>query len=337
MICKNCNEKNPDGTEFCMYCGSKIIYPRESNTRSNDSTSNASEQKSDVNNQKTAEKKTVQPSVATGKPAKEPKPEKDKDTKKVAIFAALTAVACCALFGVFIQSKKQPAPENDTHTVAESITEESNSTDNNVPDNEVAVDIPDEKVADNNVSDNSALDNNAPDEKAPDNNVPDEKVPEKSEESNKTEVAQQAIPSGVDIPMGAVAFQGHSYYIFDGNCNTWEEAQKYCKSRGGYLAVIESREEDDFLFSYMVDSGRSEVYFGLSDAKSEGDWRWVDNKKSSYQNWGVNDDGEIEPNKALDDEKYAEYDASLISGRWNDCGFGRDTSAYICEWDYAAQ
>ena len=159
-------------------------------------------------------------------------------------------------------------------------------------------------------------------EKVADSNVPDE---------------QQTIPSGVDIPMGAVAFQGHSYYIFDGNCNTWEEAQKYCKSRGGYLAVIESREEDDFLFSYMVDSGRSEVYFGLSDAKSEGDWRWVDNKKSSYQNWGVNDDGEIEPNKALDDEKYAEYDASLISGRWNDCGFGRDTSAYICEWDYAVQ
>ena len=160
MICKNCNEKNPDGTEFCMYCGSKIIYPRESNIRSNDSTSKASEQKSDANDQKTAEKKTVQPSVATGKPAKEPKPEKDKDTKKVAIFAALTAVACCALFGVFIQSKKQPAPENDTHTVAESITEESNSADNNTPDNnapgnnvpdndasdkEVAVDIPDEK------------------------------------------------------------------------------------------------------------------------------------------------------------------------------------------------
>ena len=317
MICKNCNEKNPDGTEFCMYCGSKIIYPRESNTRSNDSTSNVSEQKSDVNNQKTAEKKTVQPSVATGKPAKEPKPEKDKDTKKVAIFAALTAVACCALFGVFIQSKKQPAPENDTHTVAESITEESNSADNNTPDNNA----PGNNVPDNDASDKEvAVD--IPDEKVADSNVPDE---------------QQTIPSGVDIPMGAVAFQGHSYYIFDGNCNTWEEAQKYCKSRGGYLAVIESREEDDFLFSYMVDSGRSEVYFGLSDAKSEGDWRWVDNKKSSYQNWGVNDDGEIEPNKALDDEKYAEYDASLISGRWNDCGFGRDTSAYICEWDYAVQ
>ena len=317
MICKNCNEKNPDGTEFCMFCGSKIIYPRESNTRSNDSTSNVSEQKSDVNNQKTAEKKTVQPSVATGKPAKEPKPEKDKDTKKVAIFAALTAVACCALFGVFIQSKKQPAPENDTHTVAESITEESNSADNNTPDNNA----PGNNVPDNDASDKEvAVD--IPDEKVADSNVPDE---------------QQTIPSGVDIPMGAVAFQGHSYYIFDGNCNTWEEAQKYCKSRGGYLAVIESREEDDFLFSYMVDSGRSEVYFGLSDAKSEGDWRWVDNKKSSYQNWGVNDDGEIEPNKALDDEKYAEYDASLISGRWNDCGFGRDTSAYICEWDYAVQ
>ena len=139
--------------------------------------------------------------------------------------------------------------------------------------------------------------------------------------------------TSVNIPMGAVTFQNHSYYIFENNCSTWEKASDYCKSRGGYLAIIGSKEEDDFLFEYMLDSGRSEVYFGLTDKESEGNWKWVDNSKLTYRNWGVNDDGEVEPNDDAADENYAELDASLVNGFWNDCGFGRDTTAYICEWD----
>lgn len=139
--------------------------------------------------------------------------------------------------------------------------------------------------------------------------------------------------TAVNIPMGAVTFQNHSYYIFENNCSTWEKASDYCKSRGGYLAIINSKEEDDFLFAYMLDSGRSEVYFGLSDKESEGNWKWVDNSRLTYQNWGINDEGEVEPNDDAADENYAELDASMVSGYWNDCGFGRDTTAYICEWD----
>lgn len=175
---------------------------------------------------------------------------------------------------------------------------------------------------------------------APDNNTIVEEttindnVESDNTENKDAEVGNNSIPDNVDIPIGAVVFQGHSYYIFDGNCKTWEEAHSYCKSRGGYLAVIDNELEDLFLFNYMIDSGRNEVYFGLSDSEAEGHWKWVDNKTSTYQNWGINDDGEIEPNKDAKDENYAEFDASLVSGRWNDCGFGRDTSAYICEWDY---
>lgn len=173
----------------------------------------------------------------------------------------------------------------------------------------------------------------------PENAAVSEAEPEPTQESestqeSKTESESTPIPDDVNIPKGAVTFQDHSYYIFDDNCSSWEEARDYCKSRGGYLAVINSKQEDDFLFEFMLDSGRNEVYFGFSDAEAEGNWKWVDNKSSSYLNWGINDDGEIEPNQDAKDENYAEYDASLISGRWNDCGFGRDTTAYICEWDY---
>ena len=145
-----------------------------------------------------------------------------------------------------------------------------------------------------------------------------------------------AKPDNLDIQDGAVTFEKHSYYIFEGNCDSWGDAEKYCESRGGYLAVINNEKEDDFLFEYMCSTGRRAAYFGLSDLENKGDWKWVGNRKSSYTNWGVNDDGQKEPNKASVDERYAEYDAYLQQGggTWNDCGFGRDTKAYICEWDY---
>ena len=143
-------------------------------------------------------------------------------------------------------------------------------------------------------------------------------------------------PENLDIEDGTVTFEGHSYYIFEGNCDSWGDAEKYCESRGGYLAVINDKKEDDFLFRYMCSTGRRAAYFGLSDLETKGTWKWVGNRKSSYTNWGVNDDGQQEPNKASVDERYAEYDAYLIQpgGTWNDCGFGRDTKAYICEWDF---
>lgn len=147
----------------------------------------------------------------------------------------------------------------------------------------------------------------------------------------------QPKPENLDIEDGAVTFGKHSYYIFEGNCDSWGDAEKYCESRGGYLAVINNEEEDNFLFEHMCSTGRRAAYFGLSDIENKGDWKWVGNRKSSYKfNWGVNDDGQQEPNKASVDERYAEYDANLQQGggTWNDCGFGRDTKAYICEWDF---
>ena len=145
-----------------------------------------------------------------------------------------------------------------------------------------------------------------------------------------------ARPDNLDIEDGAVTFGGHSYYIFEGNCDSWGDAEKYCESRGGYLAVINNEEEDDFLFKYMCSTGRRAAYFGFSDMGLTGDWKWVGNRKSSYTNWGINDEGQKEPNRASIDERFAEYDSNLrqSGGTWNDCGFGRDTKAYICEWDY---
>lgn len=158
-------------------------------------------------------------------------------------------------------------------------------------------------------------------------------------ESNSSEIQEEEskIPPNVSIPNEAVVYDGHSYYIFD-NKNSWEQAREYCKSRGGYLAVINNRGEDDFLYEYMLDSGLYQVFFGFSDAVTENDWKWVSeglkSGRSDYLNWGTNDEGEKEPNKDSNYENYAQLDTNMITGRWNDCMFGQDTTSYICEWDY---
>lgn len=53
-----------------------------------------------------------------------------------------------------------------------------------------------------------------------------------------------------DIPSDAVKFNGHSYYVYNlSSVTTWEEAKEYCESKGGYLATITSKEEDEFVYS----------------------------------------------------------------------------------------
>lgn len=56
------------------------------------------------------------------------------------------------------------------------------------------------------------------------------------------------------IPLDAEYFNGSYYKIYDNDCETWLEAQNYCNSLGGDLAVITSEEKNDFLYGLMIRS-----------------------------------------------------------------------------------
>ena len=137
----------------------------------------------------------------------------------------------------------------------------------------------------------------------------------------------------VNIPYEAVTFENHSYYIFDNGCESWNEAKKYCESRGGYLAVINSPEENEFLYNYMLDIGYDEVFFGYTDQDQEGKWKWVAGKSSDYTDWGINDEGSVEPNSTNEYEDYAHMNSAMHDGHWNDKKYGQKTTCYFCEWD----
>ena len=157
--------------------------------------------------------------------------------------------------------------------------------------------------------------------------------PQEPEPAETVSVVPSARDLGMDVPADALVYNGHSYYLFDNSRVTWEDVVAYCHSRGGYPTVIESREENDLLFAYMLDMGYECSFIGYTDHETEGHWKWVDGKTSDFTDWGVNREGDHEPNSDTDKEDFCQLDLSMVTGTWNDCDFGWDTVSFICEWD----
>lgn len=79
--------------------------------------------------------------------------------------------------------------------------------------------------------------------------------------------------------------KGHAYYVFPAEFGkTYDEAKAYCASHGGYLAVIDSDDENRFVYRVMRDMGYDHAYIGLETDK-DGDWVWANGKGLKYKNW----------------------------------------------------
>lgn len=126
-------------------------------------------------------------------------------------------------------------------------------------------------------------------------------------------------------PTDAVEFNGHYYYVYNlDTVTTWEEAKEYCESQGGYLATVTSKEEDEFLYSYITDMGFEYGLFGLSNTDQDDAWTWVTGEPFSYENWAS---GEPAQQLAPGTERYALYDTKSNSGHW--CALDEETSAIV--------
>lgn len=140
------------------------------------------------------------------------------------------------------------------------------------------------------------------------------------------------------IPEDAVKYKGHYYYLYSGGiASTYDEAAQYCENKGGYLATLTSKEENDFVYSYIMQQGCDSAYFGLSDAIREGNWEWCTGEPFNYSNWHAG-----EPNGENSYEDYALLYYKFTDGTWNDGDFGNSTvgggNAFVCEWgDYSLE
>lgn len=133
------------------------------------------------------------------------------------------------------------------------------------------------------------------------------------------------------IPSDAFLWNGHYYYVYNG-CSSWEDAELYCESLGGHLAVITSSAENQAVYSYIRSLGLKDAFFGYAKNTNNGAWYWVDGTKSSYENWHSG-----EPNNEYSSEYYAMFYHKFADGTWNDGNFEwnakNGAGSFICEWD----
>ena len=117
-----------------------------------------------------------------------------------------------------------------------------------------------------------------------------------------------------------------SYYVYTSKSmysihttkKTQREAQNDCIRRGGNLASVSSKEENDKLRVQFSEP----FWIGLDDRQTEGTFRWVDGKKSNYKNWAGG-----EPND------WSNEDCVSIKkdGKWNDLDCD-SMAQYACKY-----
>ncbi|MBO5316375.1 MAG: hypothetical protein J6B48_08105 [Clostridia bacterium] len=131
--------------------------------------------------------------------------------------------------------------------------------------------------------------------------------------------------------VGSFSFEGSSYTLFDNICASMEEAKAFCENIGGHLAIIDSQEENDAVYSGLVSLGYRNAYFGITDSQKEGTWLTVTGNSPAYTNWHSG-----EPNSESSKEDWAMFYWKYTNGQWNDGNFTGTVSggkAFICEWD----
>ncbi|XP_049328206.1 C-type lectin domain family 4 member E isoform X4 [Astyanax mexicanus] len=119
-------------------------------------------------------------------------------------------------------------------------------------------------------------------------------------------------------------FNSSVYQIFFEE-KTWTESRDDCIEKGGDLLIINSREEQEFIFKEF---GRSDAWIGLTDAVKEGVWKWVDGSEPTVKFWWRGEPNSYAGNEdcVISDFRFAK--SAVFSWADYPCNY---TGSWICE------
>ncbi len=138
----------------------------------------------------------------------------------------------------------------------------------------------------------------------------------------------------------------HYYKVFNVVGGTWEEAQAFCQSIGGYLVTVSGEEEQDGITELLKERGGLNCYWA-GGRLVDGRWTWVTGEAFEFTNWATgepnNQDG-IEGYMELFGKRYHGGLGNKRPGAWNDASnsgasyagefYDIENTGFVCEWDH---
>ncbi|KAI4809335.1 hypothetical protein KUCAC02_018227, partial [Chaenocephalus aceratus] len=101
----------------------------------------------------------------------------------------------------------------------------------------------------------------------------------KAAEALPTKAAETGFCSAPWIP-----YNGHCFNL-NRTQKTWPDAQRDCRFEGGDLATIRNVEDQSFVISQLGYKSTDELWIGLNDRKTEGQFDWIDHSTVSFTSW----------------------------------------------------
>jgi len=105
---------------------------------------------------------------------------------------------------------------------------------------------------------------------------------------------------------------------------TFDTARKACLARGGKLAVLETRAENERVMTMVAGLTHDAFWVDLTDRAEEGEWVWADKQSLDYDAWA----------KHQPDDHRKREDCAHINWnglQWNDVNCDA-RMRYLCEW-----
>ncbi|XP_069039097.1 C-type lectin domain family 4 member M-like [Lepisosteus oculatus] len=85
-------------------------------------------------------------------------------------------------------------------------------------------------------------------------------------------------------PQGFVFYNTRCYF-FSSEIKNWNDSRTACRSQGADLVIIESRQEQEFLWNLTRSPSKQSAWIGLTDQNKEGTWLWVDGTNLTVKYW----------------------------------------------------